>query len=232
LADSVEGELSHAMAAPASSSSSLFMHLTNVWRLLSLRSDVDNIILELLGQFSLEKIYSDGAKEMYQHLVITLLAQLNAIFYIQRLSLPSESQQVSWYLGFLASWEVTLRAVEFVLQIVVEGRESLWEAPLLRDKYLAELLLSALRVLMLHPKVPANQRSKDRRDRFERIHRSLERTYDSYPGSKSFLLLVCKDIADSLCADSNALALPSRLRYELPNLALELVLDINSIGIL
>jgi hypothetical protein len=218
------------MATPASPSPSLFIRLANVWRLLSLRSDVDSIILELLGQFSLEKIYSDSDKETYQHLVVALLAQLNAIFYIQRLSLPSESLQVSWYLGFLASWEVTLRAVEFVLQIVVEERESVWETPLLRDKYLAKLLLSALRVLMLHPKVPANQRAKDRRDRFERIHRSLERIHDSYPDSKSFLLLVCKDITDSLHTDPNALTLPPRLRYELPNLASELVLDISSIA--
>src|SRR5438270_7364120 len=101
------------MATPAPSS--LFIRLANVWRHLSLRSDVDDIILELLGHFSLEKIYSEGDKETYQHLVVTLLAQLSAIFYIQRLTLPSENLQVGWYLGFLASWEVTLRSVEFVL---------------------------------------------------------------------------------------------------------------------
>lgn len=213
------------MASSASASSSLFLRLANVWRLLSLRSDVDNIILELLGRFSLEKIYSEGDKEAYQQLVITLLSQLNAIFYIQRLSLPSENLQIGWYLGFLVSWEVTLRSVEFVLQIVVEGRESLWDADQLRDKYLAELLLSALRVLTLHPKAPANQRAKDRRERFARIHRSLERIYDSYPGPKSFLLHVCKEITDALRTDPNGLALPPRLRSELPNLASEMVLS-------
>ena len=221
-------ESSHVMATPASSS--LFSRLANAWRILSLRSDVDDIILELLGRFSLEKIYSEGDKETYQHLVITLLAQLNTVFYIQRLSLPSENVlQVGWYLGFLASWEVILRSVEFVLQTVVDGREALWEAPSLIDKHLAELLLSALRVLTLHPKAPTNQRAKDRRERFARIHRSLERVYDSYPGRKSFLLLVCKDITDSLRTEPNALALPSRLRYELPNLASELVLALPSI---
>lgn len=121
----------------ASSSSSMFRHLANAFRLLSLRSDIDDIILELLGQFSLEKIYADGDKETYQNLVINLVAQLNAIFNVQRLTLPSEGLQVGWYLGFLASWEVTLRTIEFVLQIVVEGRESLWESRLLREKYLA-----------------------------------------------------------------------------------------------
>src|SRR6187402_574930 len=114
------------MAGPASSS--MFTRLTNAFRLLSLRSDIDNLILELLGKFSLEKIYSESDKDTYQTLVMTLLAQLNTIFIVQRLSLPSESQQIGWYLGFLESWEVTLRAVEFVLQVVVEGRESLWEA--------------------------------------------------------------------------------------------------------
>lgn len=211
------------MATSASASSSLFMRLASVWRLLSLRSDVDNIILELLGHFSLEKIYLDGDKEIYQQIVITLIVQLNAVFYIQRMSLPSEHQQAGWYLGYLVSWEVTMRAVEFVLQIVVEGRESLWDADELRDKYLAEFLLSSLRVLTLHPKAPTNQRAKDRRERFARLHRSLERIYDSYPGPKSFLLMVCKEVTDSLRTEPNALVLPARLRYELPNLASELV---------
>ena len=218
-----------AARASASATSSLFTRLADVWRLLSLRNDVDNIILELLGHFSLEKVHSEGDKEAYQQLVIALLAQLNAIFYIQRISLPSENLQVSWYLGFLVSWEVTLRSVEFVLQLVEEGRESLWEARLLRDKYLAELLLSALRILTLHPRAPAQQRAKDRRDRFANIHRSLERVYDSHPGPKSFLLLVCKEITDALRTEPNVLALPPKLRYELPNLASELVLDTNSI---
>jgi hypothetical protein len=208
------------MATPASPQ---FKRLADVWKLLVGRSDVDNIILELLGHFSLEKIYADADKETYQYLVITLLAQLNAIFDVQRLSLPSENLQVGWYLGFLASWEVTLRSVEFALQIVVDGRESLWESRPLRDKYLAELLLSALRFLTLHPKAPANQRAKDRRDRFARIHGLLERLCDSYPGQKSFLLLVCKEVTDSLRTEPDAVALPTRLRYELPNLATELV---------
>lgn len=209
------------MAAPPPASS--FLRLTNSWKLLSLRSDVDNIILELLGQFSLEKIYSEGDKETYQHLVITLVAQLNTIFHIQRLSLPSENLQAGWYLGFLVSFEVSLRTIEFVLQTVVEGRESLWEVEALRNKYLAEFLLSALRVITLHPKAPANQRAKDRRDRFSRIHRSLERVFDSYGGDKSFLLMVCKECTDSLRADPDSLGLPPGLKYELPNLASELV---------
>ncbi|KAF4636464.1 hypothetical protein G7Y89_g1616 [Cudoniella acicularis] len=210
------------MAAPASASSSLFMRLTNVWRHLVLRSDIDTIVLELLGAFSLEKIYSEGHKETYQHLTISLLAQLNSIFNIQRLSLPSENLQIGWYLGYLVSWEVTLRTVEFVLQTVVEARESLWEVEALRDKYLAEFLLSALRVLTLHPKAPTNQRAKDRRDRFARVHRSLERVFDSYPGQKSFLLLVCREVTDSLRTDPDSLALPPGLKYGLPNLASEL----------
>ena len=208
------------MATPASSS--LFSRLTTAFRSLSLRSDIDNIIFELLGHFSLERIYAAGDKETFQNLVITLLAQLNTIINVQRLTLPSENLQVGWYLGFLASWEVTLRAVEFVLQVVVDGRESLWEARLLREKYLAELLLNALRFLTLHPKIPSS-RAKDRRDRFARVHRQLEQIFDSYSGPESFLLLVCRDITDSLRADPNGLALPPRLRRELPNLASELV---------
>lgn len=221
------------MPTPASAASPQFTRLANIWKLLSLRSDVDNIILELVGQFSLEKVYSDGDKETYQNLVITLFAQLNAIFYIQRLSIPSAKlQKDGWYFGFLASWEVTLRMIEFVLHIVIEGRESLWESRQLRDKYLAELLLSALRVLQLLPQPPSDGQSqskielqrKIRRDRFGRIHRSLEHMFDSYPGPKSFLLLVCKEITESLRgSEPNPLALPSKLRDELPNLAEELV---------
>ncbi|TGO15708.1 hypothetical protein BPAE_0548g00010 [Botrytis paeoniae] len=220
------------MPTPASAASPQFTRLANIWKLLSLRSDVDNIILELVGQFSLEKVYSDGDKETYQNLVITLFAQLNAIFYIQRLSIPSAKlQKDGWYFGFLASWEVTLRMIEFVLHIVIEGRESLWESRQLRDKYLAELLLSALRVLQLLPQPPSDGQSqsktelqrKIRRDRFGRIHRSLEHMFDSYPGPKSFLLLVCKEITESLRgSEPNPLALPPKLRDELPNLAEEL----------
>lgn len=116
-----------------------------------------------------------------------------------------------------------MRSIDFVLQTVVEGRESLWDAQTLRDKYLAEFLLSALRVLTLHPKVPANQRAKDRRDRFARINRSLELVFDSYPGNNSFLLFVCKEVTESLRTDPDSLILPPGLRNELPNLASELV---------
>lgn len=210
------------MAAPAPSS--LFARLANVWRHLPLRSDVDEIILEILGRFSLEKIYCDsGDKETYQQLVITLLTQLNVIFYIQRLTLPAESTQIGRYLGLFVSWEVTLRSVEFVLQTVADGRELLWECRRLRDRYLAEFLLSALRILTLHPRGLTNQRPKDRRDRFARVHKSLEQVFDSYPGEKSFLLLLCNEVTTQLHTEPHALALPQRLRYELPNLTGELV---------
>lgn len=209
------------MAAPASAS--LFMSLANAWRHLSLRSDIDQVVTELLGRFSLEKIYAEGDQEIYQHLVVQLLVHLKTIFDIQRLSLPSESIQIGWYLGFLVSWELTVRTIEFTLNLLVEGRDSLWERSSLWDKYLAEFLFSGLRILTLHPKAPTNQRAKDRRERFARIHRSLERLYDSYPGPKSFLLLVCKDITDSLRIAPNALTLPSKLRSELPNLSTDLV---------
>ncbi|KLJ11601.1 hypothetical protein EMPG_13224 [Blastomyces silverae] len=208
--------------ATATVASSLSTRLGNVMQALALRSDVEDIIKELLGHFSLEKIYSDGNKESYQALVTTLLSQLNAIFYIQRLSLPAEKIHTGPYLGFLASWETSLRCVEFVIQIVEEGRESLWEVRRLRDHYLAEFLLLSLRFLSLHPKAPTGQRAKDRRERFSRIHRSLERVYDSYPGPKSFLLQVCKEVTGSLRSDPDSLALPSGLRYELPNLGSEL----------
>ncbi len=211
------------MAAPTPSS--LFLRLANTWRYLSLRSDVDDIVLELLGRFSLDKIYAGGSDRgvAYQHLVIALLSQLKAIFDLQRLTIPSETTHVGWYLGFLVSWEVGLRCVEFVLQAVVEGRECLWEHRQLRDRHLAEFLLSALRVLALHPKAPTNQRARDRRERFARIHGSLEQVFDSYPGPKSFLLEVCKEVTGQLHTDPDALGLPARLRSELPTLASDLV---------
>ncbi|KAK3689907.1 hypothetical protein B0T22DRAFT_181726 [Podospora appendiculata] len=209
------------MATPGPSS--LFLRLANAWAHLSLRSDVDDIILELLGHFSLEKIYAGPAdRETYQHLVKVLLSQLDTIFYIQRLTLPADNLHIGWYLGFLVSWEVTLRSVEFVLQAVVDGRESLWDDDSLRDRYLARFLMSALRILTLHPKAPANQRARDRRDRFARIHRLLEQVFDSYPGPKSFLLEVCMEVANGLHVDPDSLGLPPRLRYELPNMTAEL----------
>lgn len=215
----------HAMASDPSPSS-LFLRLVSAWSHLALRSDVDDIILELLGHFSLDKIYvgtGPGDRQAYQQLVKGLLSQLNTIFYVQRLTLPAENVHVGWYLGFLVSWEVTLRTVELVLQIVTEGRECLWEDRPLRDKYLAEFLLSALRILTLHPKAAANQRAKERRDRFARIHRSLEQVFDSYPGPKSFMLEVCKEVTNRLHVDHDTLGLPSKMRYEAPNLTSELV---------
>ncbi|KAK3904777.1 hypothetical protein C8A05DRAFT_13362 [Staphylotrichum tortipilum] len=205
-------------------SSSLFLRLAHAWRYLALRSDIDDIVLELLGRFSLDKIYAGaGDRNAYQQTVITLLSQLKAVFDLQRLTIPSESTHVGWYLGFLVSWEVALRSVEFVLQTVADGRECLWEHRQLRDSYLAEFLLSALRVLTLHPKAPTNQRAKDRRERFARIHGSLEQVFDSYPGPKSFLLEVCKEVTNQLHNDPDALALPLKLRSELPTLVSELV---------
>ncbi|KAL2194604.1 hypothetical protein P885DRAFT_80293 [Corynascus similis CBS 632.67] len=209
------------MATP--SPSSLFPRLANLWRLLGLRSDIDDVVLELLGRFSLDKIYAAVSdRDAYQHLVIALLVQLKAVFDLQRLTVPSDKAHVGWYLGYLASWEVTLRSVEFVLQLVSEGREYLWEHRQLRDHYLADFLLTALRFLTLHPKAPTNQRSRDRRERFARLHRTLEQVFDSYPGSKSFLLEVCKEVTGQLHADPDSLALPPRLSAELPTLATEL----------
>ncbi|KAM7220817.1 hypothetical protein V8F06_003886 [Rhypophila decipiens] len=211
--------------ASDSAPSSLFLRLTSVWGHLALRSDIDDIVLELLGHFSLEKVYAgtnSGDRHVYQQLVKTLLSQLTAIFYVQRLTLPAENAHVSWYLGFLVSWEVALRTVEFVLQVINDGRECLWDDLMLRDKYLAEFLLSALRVLSLHPKATANQRVKERKDRFARVHRSLEQVFDSYPGPKSFLLQVCKMVTNRLHTDPDTLGLPSKMRYEIPNLTSEL----------
>jgi hypothetical protein len=204
--------------------SPLLGRLASVWRMLALRSDVDDIILELLGRFSLEKIYASSAdRAAYQQLVISLLIKLSTIFYLQRLTLPSNVDTLGRQLGFLASWEVTLRSVEFVLQIMAEGREGLWDSRPLRDKYLAEYLVSALRVLSLHPKAPSDQRLSDRRDRFARVHRSLEQVFDSYPGPKSLLLQVCKEVTIQLQSNPNALSLPPRMRYELPDVTADLV---------
>lgn len=191
---------------------------------MALRSDVDDIILETLGRFSLDKIYAGpGDPHDYQQLVVALLVQLNAIFFLQRLSLPSVSVHAGQYLGLLASWEVTLRCVEFVLQALVEGRELLWEDKRLRDKYLADFLLSALRVLTLHPRPPANIKSRDKRERFARVHRLLEQVFDNYPGPKSFLLVVARDVTGALQSDPSVLDLPHRLKHELPNLMTDLV---------
>ena len=203
--------------------SSLFTSLTGVWSLLALRSDVDDIIIELLGRFDLEKIYADSNKDVYADLILALLAQLDVIFFIQRLTLPAPGRSpAGWSLGFLVSWEVTVRTVEFILQTVLEAREVLWDASF-RDEYLARLLLSTVRILLLHPKPPANSKARDRRDRFARIQRSLERICDSYPDTNSPLLSVCRAIADSLCSAPDTLTLPPRMKEELPSLSEDLV---------
>lgn len=205
------------------SPSPIFSSLTGIWSLLALRSDIDDIILELLGRFSLEKVYADADKESYADLILTLLVQLRVIFFIQRLTLPPGGTiPVDWSLGFLVSWEVTVRTVEFILQIVLEAREVLWDSPL-RDEYLSRLVLSTVQILLLHPKTPPNSRLRDRRDRFARVHRALERVCDNYPDTSSSFLAVCRAIADALRAEPNALSLPPRLKQELPSLTGDLV---------
>ncbi|KAH3019392.1 hypothetical protein KXW60_006137 [Aspergillus fumigatus] len=200
------------------SPSPIFSSLTGIWSLLALRSDIDDIILELLGRFSLEKVYADADKESYADLILTLLVQLRVIFFIQRLTLPPGGTiPVDWSLGFLVSWEVTVRTVEFILQIVLEAREVLWDSPL-RDEYLSRLVLSTVQILLLHPKTPPNSRLRDRRDRFARVHRALERVCDNYPDTSSSFLAVCRAIADALRAEPHALSLPPRLKQELPSL--------------
>ncbi|EGX93559.1 hypothetical protein CCM_04933 [Cordyceps militaris CM01] len=203
--------------------SSCFTRRTAIWRQLALRSDADDIILELLGRFSLEKLYlASGEKTRYQTVIINLLVQLDAIFYIQRLTIPSRQVQPGPFLGFLVSWEVAARTVELVLQTIVEGRDSLWEATALRDEYLAEFLLGALRVLQLHPRSPPLQRPKDRRARFSRIHRLLEQIFDAYPGPKSFLLAMCKEVSGRLHEDAHSVCLPPKMQQTTPNLTAEL----------
>ncbi|TQV96737.1 WD40 repeat protein [Cordyceps javanica] len=203
--------------------SSCFTRRTAIWKQLALRSDVDDIILELLGRFSLEKLYLvDGEKTRYQTIMINLLVQLDAIFYIQRLTIPSRQSQPGPFLGFLVSWEIAARTVELVLQTIVEARDNLWEATALRDEYLAEFLLGALRVLQLHPRSPPLQRPKDRRARFARIHRLLEQIFDAYPGPKSFLLIMCKEITGRLHEDAHSLCLPPKMQQTAPNLTTEL----------
>jgi hypothetical protein len=212
--------------------SSLFTSLTGVWSLLALRSDVDDIIIELLGRFDLEKIYADSNKDKYADLILSLLAQLDVIFFIQRLTLPAPARSpVGWSLGFLVSWEVTVRTVEFILQTVLDAREVLWDTSF-RDEYLARLLLSTVRILLLHPKPPVNSKARDRRDRFARIQRSLERICDSYPDTNSSLLAVCRAIADTLCSAPDALTLPTRLKQELPSLTEDLVSALCSLRLL
>ncbi len=201
-----------------------FARLADVWNHLALRSDVDDIILELLGRFSLERVDTSASdKSTYQDILITLLAQLDTIFYIQRLTLPSQQVQVGPHLGYLVSWEVTARTVELLLQVLVESRELLWDATVLRDEYLAEFLLGALRILTLHPRLPSNQGAREKRRRLGRIHRLLEQIFDAYPVPKSFLLTVCKELTSSLHEDADSLSLPQRMRHELPNLAGNLV---------
>ena len=210
------------MAGPVPSP--CFARLADIWNHLALRSDVDDIILELLGRFSLERVdASTGEKSKYQSVLLTLLVQLDTIFYLQRLTLPSQQVQIGPHLGYLVSWEVAARTIELVLQVLVESREALWDAAVVRDEYLAEFLLGALRILALHPRQPSNQRSREKRRRLGRIHRLLEQIFDAYPGPKSFLLSVCKEVTSKLHEDPDSLSLPQRMRHELPNLAGKLV---------
>ncbi|EGD86267.1 hypothetical protein H112_07198 [Trichophyton rubrum D6] len=200
--------------------STQFLHLANVFRLLSLRSDADDIILELLGRFSLDRIYADSNREKFQQLVSTLLSQLNAVLYIQRLSLPSDKEQVEEYVGFLANWETISRSIEFVLQVVLEGHENLFNVHQHLDVQLADLVSTALRVLSFHPKSLPD--IKDQKHRFARIHRLLDKLHDRYPGPRPCLLLICRDMANALRMDPTSLPLPTKLMKEIPNLALDL----------
>lgn len=210
------------------SASPLFVRLVGIWKRLALRTDVDDVILELLGRFSLEKLYTESCDaQTYQRVVIVLLVQLKTVFFFQRLALPAEGVHVAPYLGLLASWDVTTRCVEQVLQTVVDGRDLLWECHQLRDHYLADFLLSALGFLALYPRAIANQRATARRERFNRIRKSLEQVFDNYAEERSSLLLVCREVANQLCAaDSSVLSQPHGLSGRFPNITTDLVLTL------
>jgi hypothetical protein len=204
----------------------LFERLVAVWRSLELRSDTDDIIRELLGQFSLEKVYASSADtDAFLQLVTALVVKLEAIFYIQRLTLPTDNAQASRYLGLLASWEVTVRTVDFVLHTLLDGRHLLVEPHLLLHRYVPSFLLLALRVLALHPRQPAGQRgTRERRERFARIHTAVEQVAGRSSSSASATLQVCKELTARLCAsDPAASGLPHGLKYGLPSLAADMV---------
>jgi hypothetical protein len=210
------------MSAP----SPLFERLVSVWRGLALRSDADDIILELLGRFSLEKVYASSTDpDAYLQLVTALVVKLDAVFYVQRLSLPTDNVHAGRYLGLLNSWEVTARTIDYVLQTLLEARYILAEEAPLRDKHLPSFLLGALRVLTLHPRQPTGQRgTKDRRDRYARIQSALEQVVDSCSGPRAFLMEVAREVIAQLFAgDASAVGLPPGLKYGLPNLTTDMV---------
>jgi hypothetical protein len=206
------------------SPSSVFSGLVATWKLLALRSDVDDILLSLLGEFSLEKVYADSDSEQYIQVFLVFVIQLNVIFTIQRLSIPStDISPVGPSLGYLVSWEVTVRVVEYVLQAIIDARQVLWNAGSTWDEHLEVMLLSALRVLSLHPKPPATARAKGRRDRFARIHQALEKVCDNSPDGRKSRLAVCKAAAEALQNAPETLALPPPLKDQLPTLVADLV---------
>lgn len=190
--------------------------LAEVWKLVALRGDIDSIITELVGHFSLENVYAKSNKTAYQHLVKALLSQLSAVIHIQRLSLPSGNQQISR--GFLASWELIARSVDFVLQVVIDGRDSFWGDQLLWNQHLAEFLLSSLRLLQLIPKG-----LESRQERFGRIHCLLENVFNICPVPRSFLLSIAREFACILATAPGSVGLPPILRDNLPNLGSKLV---------
>jgi hypothetical protein len=209
-----------------SAPTALFERLVHLWRELALRSDVDDICLELIGRFSLEKVYVSAADaDVYVQLLTTLLIKLEAILYVQRLTLPTDNVHASRYLGLLISWEVLARTVDVVLHALGEVRNMLAEETALRDRRLPRFLLLALRVLALHPRQPGGQRGiKEKRERFGRMHGALEHIADGIPGPRSFLLETCMEMAAQIHAsDTSVVGLPPGLKYGLPNLAVDMV---------
>lgn len=201
--------------------SPLLWHYEAVWRLLAFRTDIDDLIVELLGRLSLERIYADSDRRAYSQLVLTLLVQLNSVFSLQRLYLPKDKQPSTRSLSYLVSWEVTIRTVEAVVQLVVDGKESLWEIHGTICNALGRFLLSALRVLALHPK-PTGIFDFTHRDRVARLHTLLELVCDNYPDS-SDLLLVCREVTRSLSDNPYSLTPPTWLRCQLASLKTKLV---------
>lgn len=114
-----------------------------------------------------------------------------------------------------------MRTVEVVVQLVVDGKESLWEIHATACNALGKFLLSALRVLALHPK-PTGILDFTHRDRVTRLHKLLELVCDNYPDSTD-LLLVCREVTRALSDNPYSLAPPTWLRCQLSSLKRKLV---------
>ncbi|KAH0565199.1 hypothetical protein GP486_001415, partial [Trichoglossum hirsutum] len=181
-------------------------HFAEVWIQLEKRTDIDNILCELIGQHNLETSVLDDDSSELLNSTLRFTAHVKAIFDLQRTySLPSETSHHSPHL---------LRPRQLFLTIVylLRLKSRVFHQPnaptthyVDQRSFMAQAVVSGLRTLWLQKYQP----SQDEIDQLRSVHHEAW-DGDDLTGSDNFLIrTLCPKIFDELSCPSSSLSSPA-----------------------